>query len=118
MKRIFYVVIISLLSVYVYSQTYSSFKAFKDMPLDTFWNGSDLSGGFIDGQMEFPCVYDTSWGGFWSSGWAVSTMNDDTTAGATNLYGIKTHARIDDSPFAIGQNHSYFNNIEIREYII
>lgn len=109
MKRNFYIFILSLFSVIAYSQTYSSFKSFNDLPVDTFWNGNDLSGGFVDGELEFPCIYDTSWGGFWSSGWAISTMTDDTTVGSKNLYGIRTHARIDDSPFAIGQNHSYFN---------
>ena len=105
MKRIFTTVFLSVLSVIVYSQTYSSFKVFKDMPLDTFWNGSDLSGGFTDGILGFPTVYDTVWN-YWASGWAVSTMRDDSTAGSTNLYSVKTNARIDESPYAIGQNYT------------
>ncbi len=106
MKRIFTIVFFNFLTVAVFSQTISSFKAFKNMPKDTFWNGSDLLGGFVDGAIDFPCVYDTSWGGFWSGGWAVSTMRDDSTSGADNLYGIVTHSRIDESPFAIAQNHA------------
>ena len=105
MKRIFTTVFFSVLSVFVYSQTFSSFKVFNDMPLDTFWNGSDLSGGFTDGNLVFSTVYDTVWN-YWSSGWAVSKMRDDSTAGSSNLYSVKTNARIDESPYAIGQNYT------------
>ena len=114
MKKLFTILIFSLTFVLGHSQTFSTFKVFNDMPQDTFWNGSDLSGGFIDGKIDFPCIYDTSYGGFWSSGWAISTVSDDTTAGAGNLYGIRTHSRIDDSPFAIGQNYSYFNVVNVE----
>ena len=105
MKRIFTTILLSVLSVIVYSQTFSTFKVFNDLPVDTFWNGSDLSGGFTDGILEFPAVYDTVWN-YWASGWAVSTMRDDSTAGSSNLYSVKTNARIDESPYAIGQNYT------------
>jgi len=88
------------------AQTYSSFKLFDSMPLDTFNDGRDLSGEFIDGNLRFPSVYDTVWG-YWKSGWAVSTMRDDTTDDATNLYSVITGARIDESPYALGQNNSF-----------
>ena len=111
MKRIFTTVFFSVLSVFVYSQTFSSFKVFNDMPLDTFWNGSDLSGGFTDGNLGFPAVYDTVWN-YWASGWAVSKMRDDSTAGSSNLYSVKTNARIDESPYAIGQNYTSVATVE------
>lgn len=46
---------------------------------DTFWNGSDLSGDFIDQNVVFENTYDTSFGGFWSSGWAYSNRLDSST---------------------------------------
>lgn len=63
-------------------------STFDNLPLstDTFWNGSDLSGGFTDGDAYFPNVYDTAWS-VWSSGFAYSNVLDTLTTGFTNLYG-------------------------------
>ena len=54
---------------------------FDTLPLgtDTFWNGSNWSGGFSDGEGYFPNDYDTSGGySFWS-GFAYSNMYGDTS---------------------------------------
>ena len=63
------------------------------LPQDTFWNGSDMSGAYKEpvspvGGDTFVAInaYDTAFGGFWSGGYAISTMRDDTTQGFTNLY--------------------------------
>ncbi|MDP4933727.1 MAG: hypothetical protein NWR30_03370, partial [Salibacteraceae bacterium] len=64
-----------------------------NLPLDTFWNGSDLSGKYLE-QMNAGMSdtfiaynqYDTSFGGYWSGGFAISTMTDDSTGNFTNLY--------------------------------
>jgi hypothetical protein len=91
MKRFFTLVFLFLFSLTGKSQT-MNFEAL-DLPIDTFWNGSDLSGKYLE-QME-PGVsdtfiaynqYDTSFGGYWSGGFAISTMTDDSTGNFTNLY--------------------------------
>ncbi|HRG57483.1 MAG TPA: DUF4465 domain-containing protein [Bacteroidia bacterium] len=59
-------------------------------PQGAYWDGSDLSGGFVSGGMYFNNSYDTSFGGFWSSGFAYSSRVDSVTSGYTNLYAAKT----------------------------
>ena len=46
--------------------------------------------GFDDGNIHFPYVWDTAWGGAWSSGFAFSNMKDSVTSGYTNMYSAKT----------------------------
>ena len=70
-------------------------STFEGQPLsttDTFYvnysaSGSDV--GFDDGLVHYPCVYDTSWGGFWSYGFAYSNMTDSVTSGFGNQYSAK-----------------------------
>ncbi len=45
--------------------------------------------GFNDGLAHFPCVYDTSYGGVWSSGFAYSNKRDTATSGYLNSYSAK-----------------------------
>ncbi|MDZ7744101.1 MAG: DUF4465 domain-containing protein [Bacteroidota bacterium] len=63
---------------------------FEDQGLaqDSYWNGSDESGGFVSGDFFFPNAYNPDWGS-WSR-WACSSMSDDTTAGYLNLYSAIT----------------------------
>jgi hypothetical protein len=63
-------------------------STFEDLglPPDSYWNGSDLSGGFLDGDAYFVNTYDTAFGGYWS-GFAYSNqpVNVDTiTNGSTD----------------------------------
>jgi len=58
-------------------------------PMNAYWNGSDLLGGFSSGGMYFNNSYDTSFGGYWASGFAYSALIDSVTSGFTNLYGAK-----------------------------
>ncbi len=68
---------------------------FEDLSLphpDTFYVNYSASGtdvGFNDGLAHFPCVYDTSYGGLWSTGFAYSNMTDSVTSGYTNEYSAK-----------------------------
>ncbi|MFZ5941910.1 MAG: DUF4465 domain-containing protein [Bacteroidota bacterium] len=64
----------------------TSSVGFEDLSLepDSFWNGSDLSGGFSSGNLFFPNHYVTP-GDYWS-GFVYSTMTDVTTASWTNQY--------------------------------
>jgi len=75
------------------AQTIATFEALTLPHADTFYvnysaSGSDV--GFDNGLAHFPCVYDTSWGGFWSSGFSYSDMTDSTTTGYTNMYSSRT----------------------------
>ena len=71
----------------LFAQTVSTFE---NLPLatDTFWNGSDLSGGFNNGLANFANDYDTiyfSWSGF-----VYSNVQDSITAGYGNQYAAIT----------------------------
>jgi hypothetical protein len=78
-------------------------STFDDLALphaDTFYVNYSASGtdvGFNDGLAHFPCVYDTSFGGFWSSGFAYSNMTDSVTSGYTNQYSAKAGIGFDSS---------------------
>lgn len=64
-----------------------------NLALDTFWNGKDQSGGFSDPNfqdIEFKTVYDTNFGGFWSGGFAQSTVRDSVDGSFNNLYGSRS----------------------------
>jgi hypothetical protein len=58
---------------------------------DSYWNGSDASGGFESGLAKFGNNYS---GGFWE-GWAYSNTSDVTTAGSANQYSAITGAGFD-----------------------
>lgn len=75
------------------AQTVATFEDLTLPHADTFYvnysaSGSDV--GVDDGLGHFPCVYDTSWGGFWSYGFAYSNMTDSVTSGYMNQYSAKT----------------------------
>ena len=59
---------------------------------DTFFvNYSNplIDAGFDDGGVHFPYVWDTTYGGAWSTGFAFSNMKDSMTSGYTNRYSAK-----------------------------
>ena len=90
---------------------------------DTFMNGSAKSidsnwRGFepANTNVIFTNKYDTSWGGFWNKGFAISTKSDSVTAGFTNLYSAYTKSGNTSRTFAVGQQRSrivYKNRDEI-----
>jgi len=59
---------------------------FEDLTLDpnSYWNGSDGSGGFTSGIARFNNLYDPN---YWSwEGWSYSNRTDTTTRGWGNQY--------------------------------
>ena len=68
----------------------ASVATFDDLSLapESYWNGSDGSGGFTSGNVFFPNAYDPSWGSW--SGFSYSNMTDTTTRGYTNQYSAIT----------------------------
>lgn len=76
----------------LHAQTVATFDDLTLAHPDTFYvnyiaSGTDV--GFNDGLAHFPCVYDTSYGGFWSYGFAYSNMTDSVTSGYMNQYSAK-----------------------------
>ena len=82
---------------------------FEDLSLqtDTFWNGSDLSGGFISGDSYFVNYYDTayySWAGF-----AYSNKTDSNTIGFANQYSAMAGSGYNNSEnYAVSYVSSFF----------
>ena len=68
---------------------------FEDLALnnESFWNGSDGSGGFASGVIQFANHYNNNWD-FWN-GFAYSNTSDITTAGFTNQYSAITGTGFD-----------------------
>ena len=68
---------------------------FNDLILadSSYWNGSDGSGSFNSGIMNYVNSYDMSYG-MWS-GFAYSNMTDNTTAGYTNQFSAYTRGGMD-----------------------
>ena len=77
------------------AQTVATFEDLTLPKPDTFyvnWATPMSDVGFNDGLAHFPCYYDTSWGGSWSSGFAYSNMTDSVTSGYGNEYSAKAAA--------------------------
>jgi len=75
------------------AQIVATFDTLHLSKADTFYvnytaPGADV--GFNDGNAHFPCIYDTSYGGIWTSGFAYSNMTDSVTSGYGNQYSAKT----------------------------
>ncbi len=81
---------------------------FDNLPIgtDTFWDGSDLSGGFADGDAFFHNTWDTAWS-YWSAGWAYSNVTDTTNPGPGNLFGCAAYTDWSSTgSYAVGQQGS------------
>jgi len=63
---------------------------FQDLNLapNSYWNGSDQSGGFFSNNVFFRNDFNASWQSW--SGWAYSNMTDNTTPGYANQYSAIT----------------------------
>jgi hypothetical protein len=74
---------------------------FDDINLDTNsnWNGSDLSGAYVEEGFNFVNNYDSAWGSW--SGFAVSNVTDNLTEGWGNLYGVSTGNAFSGDNFAV-----------------
>ena len=75
--------IIAIFGTNAQAQTVATFDDLA-LPVDSFWNGSDLSGGFTNGNAHFSNTFNAqyhSWGGF-----AYSSKMDSLTPGFANMY--------------------------------
>ena len=102
------IILLCIFSIKTKAQTTADFENLS-LAQDTFWNGSlsPLGTTFASGNVIMPNYYDTSFGGFWSLGWAYSNMKDDTTAGFGNLYSsIAGSGFLSSNNYIVGQNNA------------
>jgi len=96
MKQTFTLLALIFSVCFLQAQTTSTFEDFN-LPVDSFWNGSDFSGGFESGNAFLPNEFtDAGTYTFWS-GWSVSTITDVTTPGFTNEFSAITGSGFDGS---------------------
>lgn len=74
-------------ATHVFSQTIADFENLT-LASDTFWDGSDLSGGFSSGNAYFVNDYNVSWSSW--SGFTYSNRKDSVTPGFGNQYSAIT----------------------------
>lgn len=101
---------VSLLALNTQAQLVSDFESFSVGP-NSYLNGSGapVASQFTSGSVEFPNVYQTAYGGYWSNGWAYSNVQNDTTAGFTNLYAAYAgEGHLASENYAVAQSGSYF----------
>ena len=80
--------------------TYASFDDVIDQD-DSYYNGSDLSGGFYSGNFYLKNTYTEDWGSW--AGFAVSSTSDTQTAGWSNQYSAITGGGVQStSAYAVG----------------
>ncbi|MCA6364123.1 MAG: DUF4465 domain-containing protein [Bacteroidetes bacterium] len=75
---------------------------------ESYWNGSDQSGGVASGNAFFPNAYDTSFGGYWASGWAVSNRTDSAVVASSvaQLYTASAGSGYQSANYFVGTNYS------------
>lgn len=105
----------------------STAQIFSDLVIapDTFYSGPEYTGWSFETPVmtyDFSHFYNPDFGGFWASGWAMSTMNDTVTSGPGNLYASKAHRdALDYKVYAVGKQNSgikltrTFGSPELRE---
>lgn len=105
MKKAFTTVILLLCTFLLHAQTVSTFESLV-LGTDTFWDGSDQSGGFQDGNAWFHNSYDSNWM-YWSAGWAYSNVQDSVSSGVGNLFAAKALTGYNASAnYAVGQQYA------------
>ena len=87
MRRTITILVFTVFGFSIHAQTTASFEDFN-LPIDTFLNGSDMKGGFNDGNIFLPNDYNADWNSW--SGWSISTTTDVTTPGFANQYSAIT----------------------------
>lgn len=88
MKQTFTFLAVAI-SFLAFGQTTASFESFN-LPVDSFLNGSDQSGGFADGNVFLPNEYVADPMFPYWSGWALSATTDVTTPGFDNEFSAIT----------------------------
>ncbi|MGB0165574.1 MAG: DUF4465 domain-containing protein [Luteibaculum sp.] len=108
MKCLFSFTTVLVMSAAALGQTQSTFEGFLTEPNSKLNGSGDPMGtAYTDGNAVFNCFYDTSFGGYWSGGFAISNVVDSTTGDFTNLYGARPGSGYQQSSsYAVSQNNS------------
>ena len=79
----FAIIVLAVISI----STAGDITNFEDLALDvnSYWNGSDSSGGFASGEAYFSNYYDSTWGEYWD-GFSYSNISDTETDEMTGQY--------------------------------
>jgi hypothetical protein len=101
---------VSLLALNTQAQLVSDFESFMMGPASYLdGSGDAVDTKFASGNVEFPNVYQTAYGGYWSNGWAYSSVQNDTTAGFSNLYAAYANeGHLASNNYAVAQSGSFF----------
>jgi len=93
----------SLFVLIIVSTANANIATFEDLvlPAESFWNGSDESGGFTSGGACLSNNYDSTWGSW--DGFSYSNITDAATAGTAGQYNaISGVGQGDSANYAIG----------------
>ncbi len=76
------------------------------LPVDSFWNGSDASGGFTAGKAYFYNSYNSQYGSW--TGFAYSNKTDSLTPGFGNMYSSANgKGAMNSATYAVGYISAY-----------
>ena len=100
---------IVLISISLLAFSFSSNAQVANFDALTFdstgvWNGSDLSGSYVEEGFQFDNSFNPEWSSW--SGFSISSVTDDTTAGWTNQFGVITGQAYSGSNFALATNNA------------
>ncbi len=106
MKKKFTFTFTLILWAFTSLQAQTLISDFDSLPLSSapYWNGNDHSGGFASGSVYFNNSYDDSFGGYWATGFAYSSVVDSSTSGFGNMYAAKAASGYNNSlVYAVAQ---------------
>ncbi|MEZ5174386.1 MAG: DUF4465 domain-containing protein [Bacteroidia bacterium] len=77
---------------------------------ESYWAGQDGTANYFEqSDFYFPSNWDTSFGGYWLSGWAYSNMTDSSTSGYENQFSAKPGSGHNQSSnYAVALDNGYF----------
>jgi hypothetical protein len=106
-----YIKLIATLSVLafaasIHAQTVSTAENIV-LANESYWNGSDQTGGVSSGNAYFPSTYDSAFA-YWSSGWAVSNRTDSAIVASSSaqLYTSAAGRGYQSPNYFVGQQFS------------
>ena len=107
MKQLFTILVFTLWMSNLIAQAVTINFEEIQLEQDTFWDGSDQSGGFEIAEVFFPNTFITGGFSYWASGWAVSSKTDSITSDFTNLFSAKPAIGYEGSMnYAVGQQNA------------
>ncbi len=110
LKKIFTVLFVMTISTNTFANDVIS--DFEDLSLapESYWNGSDGSGGFTSGNAFYNNNYNSSWGSW--DGFSYSDITDTTTDGLSGQYNAITGSgQNGSSNYAVGYVNTYASTL-------